>query len=597
MVLPATFQTKPTTKVRERRRELELQLAELKRERTTFESHWRDMSDFMSPRGARFLITDNNKGDRLQNQKIIDNSAGMGARTLSAGMMGGVTSPAREWFRLALSNPEFAQSQAVKEWLDDLTRRMSTMFLQSNVYKTLPKTYKGLAIFGTSSLFVEEDFEKVMRTHQLPIGAYWVSNNEAGIIDVFMREFRMTVRQIVEKFGRTRPGGPIDWSNISVAVRNHWETAKHKEAWVDVIHVVVPNPEFDPEKLGPEFKKYASVYWEKGTTNDMTLDGDKFLRESGYDHFPVLVVRWEVGAEDIYGTDCPGMTALGDVKQLQHGEKRGMQAVDKHVNPSLKAPMSLKTAKVSLLPGDVTYVDELEGRKGLTPIHTVEPRIDTLEKKQDQVRKRISRAFFEDLFLLLALSDRREMTAREVEEKHEEKLLILGPVLEQLNQDLLDPLIEIAFELMQRQGLIPPAPPEIQGQQIKVEYVSVMAQAQKLAGLAAVERFVGFVAQVAQYAPDVLDKIDTDQLVDTYADIVGVPAKLLHSSEEVQAIREARAQAQAQAEAAATAAQGAETAKNLSQADVGGQNALRQLIEAAQAGNLAPTTEETVPAA
>lgn len=201
-----------------------------------------------------------------------------------------------------------------------------------------------------------------------------------------------------------------------------------------------------------------------------------------------------------------------------------------------------------------------------------------LEQKQSEVRNRIRRTFFEDLFLMLASSDRRQITAREIDERHEEKLLALGPVLEQLNQDLLDPLIDIAFTIMQKQGMLPQAPPEIQGQEMKIEYISIMAQAQKMVGLASVDRFAGFAAQVASIDPRSLDKLNTDNLIDVYGDMTSVPSKLIRSDEEAQEIRDKRdqqAQAQAQAE---SAAQMASAAKDLSQAKTSDENVLSQVL-------------------
>lgn len=160
------------------------------------------------------------------------------------------------------------------------------------------------------------------------------------------------------------------------------------------------------------------------------------------------------------------MLALGDVKQLQIGERRTMEAVEKMIRPPMIGPSSLKNQSASILPGDITYLDIREGMQGFRPVHEIQFRIQEMEQKQDQVRGRIQRAFFEDLFLMLANSNRRQITAREIEERYEEKLLALGPVLEQLNQDLLDPLIDIIFDIHLKQNLLPEIPEELQGLEI-----------------------------------------------------------------------------------------------------------------------------------
>ena len=175
------------------------------------------------------------------------------------------------------------------------------------------------------------------------------------------------------------------------------------------------------------------------------MDPNKILRKSGFDIFPVVAPRWEITGEDVYGTMCPGMVAIGDVKMLQTLQKRKSQAIEKIINPPMIGPAALKSVKTSILPGDITYSDEREGRAGFRPIHEINFPVGDVSNDIREVQFMIRRAFYEDLFLMLATSDRRQITATEIDERKEEKLIALGPVLEQLNQDLLDPLIDITF--------------------------------------------------------------------------------------------------------------------------------------------------------
>lgn len=575
-----------------KRQQLELIRAQLEAERATFLSHWRELGEYILPRRPRFTISDVNKGDK-RNQKIIDSTASIAARTLRSGMMSGVTSPARPWFKLATPDPDLNENGPVKEWLHQTAQIMTTSFLRSNLYNTLPTVYGDLGVFGTAAMMIEEDMNNVMRFYSFPIGSYMIAKDYTGKVNTFVREFRMTIRQVVEQFG-VKKNGKWDWSNFSLAVRNLYDAGQY-EAWVDVCHMIIPNPEYDPDALESKYNmKFQSVYFERGATTTQGLDSwqmggvdqNVYLRESGYKYFPVLCPRWEVNGEDVYGTDCPGMTALPDIKQLQVGERRTAQAIEKIINPPLMGPSSLATQKVSILPGDITYLDVRDGMAGLRPVHQVDFRINEMEAKQAQVRDRIQRAFYEDLFLMLSTLDRRQITAREIEERHEEKLLALGPVLEQLNQDLLDPLIDHAFDIHMRQGMIPEPPEELQGMDLKVEYISIMAQAQKLVGLSGIERFAGFAGQMAAIDPSVLDKLNGDQLIDVYADITSVPPSIVRTDEEVEGMRASRARAQQQQQQMQMLQPAARAAKDLSQTDVESTSALTQLARAAQAGDL-----------
>ena len=570
----------------------EILRGQLDLERSSFISHWMDLGRFINPRRPRFFIDDVNKGDR-RNYDIIDSTATFASRTLASGMMSGVTSPARPWFRLAPPDLTLAENYNVKMWLHIVGQRMSSIMLKSNLYNVLPIIYGDMGTFGTACMYAEEDFDgDVVRFYPFAIGEYMISNNAKLKVDTFMREFKMTVRQMIEKFGEKDANGDVkNWEIFSQVVKNAWELGQ-RETWIDIVHVVKPNMEYDKRRIESKYKKYISQYYERGAAGNAqttsTPVDSVMLSEKGYDYFPVLAPRWEVNGEDAYGTNCPGMMCIGDVKQLQLGERRMMQAIEKGVNPPMTAPTAMKQSKTSILPGDVTYVDVRDNQQGFRPAHEVNINLQHLSMKQQEVQYRIKRAYFEDLFLMLAQSDRREITAREIDERHEEKLLALGPVLEQLNQDLLDPLIDIVFQIGMRQGLFPPPPEELQGQDLKIEYISIMAQAQKLVGIAGLERFAGFAQGVVTVNPEALDKIDLDQMLDVYADAVSIAPNIVRSDDQVAQIRQQRQQAAAMQQRMAQLQEGARAAKDFAAAstDSNSPNVLTRMIENANAGGM-----------
>ena len=171
------------------------QLAQLKNERTSFEPHWRDLSDFINPRGSRFLTSDVNRDDR-RNTKIVDPTGSMAQRILSSGMMSGITSPARPWFKLATPDPDMMDYGPVKVWLEVVQRRMNEVFNKSNLYQSLPVMYASLGTFGTAAMAVLEDDQDVIRTMPFPIGSYYLANSPRGSVDTSFRQFSMTVRRL-----------------------------------------------------------------------------------------------------------------------------------------------------------------------------------------------------------------------------------------------------------------------------------------------------------------------------------------------------------------------------------------------------------------
>lgn len=543
-----------------KRQKFNRRLGSLRTERQSFIEHWRDLSDFILPRQSRFVVTDRNRGDR-RNSKIVDNTATLAVRTLASGMMSGITSPARPWFQLRTSDPKLNEYTPVKMWLDLVKSRMQEVFLRSNLYTTLPLTYSDLGVFGTNAFMVLEDDEDVIRCYPFPVGSYMVGTSYRGNVDTCYREFQMTVGQLVKQFGL---------KNCTLSTQNLYEHG-NMDSWVDVIHVIEPNEDYDERKPESKYKRFKSCYFEVGAQND------DMLRESGYDDFPLMAPRWSVTGEDIYG-NSPAMDALGDIKALQLEQKRKAQAIDKLVNPPMTAPSSLRNQRASLLPGDVTYIDIAQGQQGFTPAYQINPRINELMMDIQENQGRIRRAFFEDLFLMIANDSRSNITAREIQERHEEKLLMLGPVLERLNDELLDPLIDRTFNIMLKFGMIPPPPKELQGMDMSVEYISVMAQAMKMVGISSIERTMQFAGQIAQANPTVLDKIDFDQAIDEYSAMLGAPPSLILDDDAVAAIREQRAQQQQQMQQMAMMQQSAQSAKTLSETEVTDDNALGQMI-------------------
>lgn len=585
MTAPAVGNWSPLT----RRGRLLARLADLRISRASFLSTWRDLADFIQPHRARFTVSDVNRGDR-RSQKIIDSTGTFAKRTLSSGMQTGITSAARHWFRLTTPDPDKAEMSDVKEWLHTVTERMFTVLNRSNFYRQTTPLYDDLGTFGTGAIGMFDDPHRVVRFETYPIGSYMISVGADLKVDTFAREYKMKVREIVKQFGLARGArnyDNINWENISDTVKRLWEKGQY-EQMIDVAYICQPNfgvgGTYDGISELSTNKKY------KATTFEVSGEGDKVLLEEGFSEFPFFGPRWGVTGEDDYATEYPGIIALGDIKALQHGERRGAQALDKIVNPPLTAPLSARRARVSLLPGDVTYNDPRDPRTGVRPIHEVKFSLQDLEYKQEQIRQRISRAFFADLFLMLsdnAALDNAEKTATEIAERKEEKLLALGPLLESLNGDFLDPMVDRLYNMMDRADLIPPAPEALSGEDLKVEYISIMAQAQKMVGLGALERTANFAVSLATATgdPGDMDKLDIDELIDAHAGMTGVPPQVIRTDEEVQQRRGDRAKQQQAQQQAAMAEQMSKSAKNLAQSDTGGQNALTDLLRAAGAGS------------
>ena len=530
----------------------------LKSERASWLAHWQEITTYLLPRNGRYFRQDRDKGWRRHNN-IYDNTGTLALKTLGSGMLSGATSPARQWFRLATADPELNSYQPVKLWLDDVTRRMQRVFQRSNTYRALHTMYEELGAFGTAASLVLPDFKNVIHQYPITCGEYCIATDFQGRVTTLYREFEVTVADLVKEFG---------YENCSITVRNMYDRGT-LDAWVPIIHAIEPRTDRDHKKRDSKNMPYGSWYFEVGG------EEGKFLRESGFQQFPALVPRWATSGGDIYG-NSPGMEALGDIKQLQHEQLRKAQAIDFQTKPPLQVPISMKNRDVETLPGGISFVDG--AGMGIKTAFEVNLNLQYLLNDIIDCRSRVRGAFYADMFLMLATQPNTRMTATEVAERHEEKLLMLGPVLERLHNELLDPLVDITFTRMLQAGIVPPAPEELQGMDLNVEFVSMLAQAQRAIGTNSVDRFVGNLGAIAQMKPDVLDKFDSDQWADIYADMLGVDPSLIIADKEVAMVRNARNQAMAAKEQVAAVEQASKATRNLAASPTDQQTALTDVM-------------------
>ena len=558
------------------RRLAEKRLSALKNERSSWDTNAKEISDFILPMRSRVMCDDTNRGDR-RNNKIINNRATMASRTMAAGMMSGITSPARPWFNLQPVARAIMEFGPVKSWFYECTQRMRDVFLRSNLYQVLPTCYQEMGTFGTGCMWVDEHPETVIRCEAFTWGEYFISNGADGKASAIYREFKWTVNQLVEKFGLDA---------LSPASKALYEN-NNGDQFISCAQRVELNMNANPDRAGSRNLPYSSLVWETGAPGDMVLE------DRGYHEFPVMAVRWEAMPGDAYGTG-PGRVCLGDVKALQLYERQAARMTETGANPPLQAPAELRGQPSSTIPGGVTYVPMVGGQNQMAPIY--QPNAAWLSPIQAKIQEhegRINEAFFVDLFLMVSQLD-TVRTATEIAARKEEKMLMLGPVLERINDELLDPLIDRTFNIMLRQSmpiwagiidgdpLLPPPPQELieANSEIQAEYVSILAQAQKSQNVLGLERFATLAGNLSGAFPEVLDKVNSDQLIEEYADAIGVVPTVVRGADEVAAIREQRAQQQQAQQAQQAMGAAIQGAKLLSETEVTPDNVLGQMLGA-----------------
>lgn len=548
----------------------------LKKEREPYMTQWLEISEHITPSRGRFLIGKNRNESRSRWNRIVDSSAVRAANILAAGLMSGMTDPSSQWFALTTGTPNLDEAQAVKVWLDQVQRIMEMAFTRTNTYQALHQGWRDVGTYGVMAMVIAEDDREVFHCYPLSVGEYAIGVDDRGVPDTLYRRFTMTAAQLVARFGR---------SKLSADVLRNFDAGQVDHEY-KLIHAIEPRFDRQYGKRDSRNMPWRSVIIQ--IDSDGTKDG--ILEESGFNEFPCVVGRWGASASDVYSEESPGMVALGDVRQLQHEQKQKGNSIDYIVNPPLIMPTAARDNEDDFEPGGRIYLDAPAQKDAVQSAWQVQMDINALRQDIAEVQQRINQAFSVDMFLMLSGQQMGKMTATEVAERHEEKLMMLGPVLSRLNNEVLKPLIERTFSILYRAGQLPPAPPELAGVELSIEYTSMLARSQRAIRANSLDQFLQRIGQVAQFDPNVLAKIDSFRIVDEYADYLSVAPSVVVPTEQAQQKIEAQQQAQQQAQQAEQMQQAADAVSKLGRvpadgSTVGGQ-AVQGMQELAQQGAL-----------
>ncbi len=546
----------------------------LKESRRDYEPYFEQLEQHFMPRRGLFTAEPASKAasDRggLLNGKILDSTPIRALRILKSGLHAGLTSPSRPWFRLQPQDPDLRERQGPKEYVAKAEFEMRRLAERSGLYNMLHTGYGDLGVYATECALIEDSGSYDLRGMQLTPGSYWLGMSDDRSIDTMHREFPMTVNQIVGKFVfKGQQYGEPDWGVVPARIKNMYD--KGDIAKVETMcHLIMPRTDRDPVKADGRNKPIASQYWVKN--DDRAADIQRLAGDLGYDENPISASRWEVTGCEVWGSHSPAMETLPDVKELMNKRRDYAESVRRMNRPTMNAHTDLYNSEFSLMTGAVNFM--ADPTKGLTPAFQINPDINGLRNDIEATQEAVWSGMYADLFMMISSLDRRQITATEIDERREEKLLGLGPVLERQHFEKHKPLVERLFRRVVSSGRLGPPPPELENEELEIDFISMLAQAQKAVATGSMERFAGYVGNLASVKPEVLDKFDEDQSVDEYANMVGVPPSTVRSDEEVDEIRRLRQEQIAAQQQAAMAVettkamqQGASAAKTLSEAD------------------------------
>lgn len=526
--------------------------AQLKQERTSWEPAWLEAQEYVAPqrgRGIRSSSSTEINSGRKDTSRRLSGVASRALGVLASGMQSGLTSKARQWFLLGHPDPELNRYQPVREWYGLVQEVLEGLFRRSNIYTAFLHTYNEMAAFGQGAVAMFSHPDKVLYCRPHTVGTYYLSCDARGEVDTFFYTEFLTAHHLVEEYGR---------ENLPDLILSAYDTGRYNDRF-EVVHGFLKYPERYDLRLR-ETHTVASVHFLASTYNE-----DRFLRQTGYQTWPVMTPRWDVIDQDAYGWS-PTRDVIDDVKMLMAMERDAMKGTAKAANPPWRIPPEMDRRGLDTRPGALNVVSAMS-EHAVAPLFTQMPNLQQLQYKIDAVKQDIKDGYYNSLFLALLSQDNPQMTAREVAERHEEKLLMLGPVLERIHLELLDPAIDRAFAIAWEAGLIPPPPGELEGEPTQVEYVSILSQAQKAVGVNRIEQSVSFLGSVSQVYPEARHLLNVERTVREYSNMIGAPAIIFRNSDEYSKAVQAEQQQQQMAQSAAVGESVSNSVRNLGSAD------------------------------
>ena len=489
-------------------------------QRQTWENHWQEILDYVMPRKAEVSFQ-RSKGEK-RTEVLFDSTAVTACTLLAASLQGTLTSPSLPWFSLKLRDQDLNQERDIQVWLENTASRMYDVFNESNFNTEVHELYLDLVSIGTGALFVEESRkgfnEEGVHFNALHIKEYFIAENINGKVDTLYRKYKLTARQAVQEFGEDNVGEKV------------LEAAKEKPDKIfNFIHAVEPTEDYE-RATGKSATKlpFHSCH--------VCMEDKMKVRVGGYNEFPYLVPRWSKATGEIFGRS-PSYNALPDIKTVNKAVEIGLKAWAKAIDPPLLVQDDGVIGRVRMTPGGITVV---RNDGAIKPLQ-IGSNWQITDMKENQLRTAIRQAYYSDQ---LQLQEGPQMTATEVQVRYELMQRLLGPTLGRFQSEFLNPLIERIFGIMLRNDALLERPEMLTEAEIDIEYVGPLARSQRMEEVTAIDRLYELVFGVAQADPSIMDLINHDVAMRARATLLGVPKTILRGQDEVDAIREQRAEQQ-----------------------------------------------------
>jgi len=514
-----------TQKALDRVEEYVQRLDQLKGLRSPYEAVWNDATQYILPNRGDFTAT-RAKG-RSRTDLIYDGTGPWANEQLAAGLAGFLTSPTQRWFKLKFMDADVDARRDSRKYLEDTENILYEQVFNSPSTNFAPQShelYMDIGAFGSSVMLIEDTPGSPINFQTFHLGNCYFAEDGSGHVNTVYRMITKTARELVAKYK-----DKLSSEQLESLMKKPYEPQ-------ECLHIVEPNDDYVPDSPININKRFISVM--------IYMDKEKaLLDESGFNDFPYVVPRWQKTAEEVYGRG-PGSTCMPDIKMVNEMMKTIIKAGQKITDPPLQVPddgfiLPIRTGPASLNFFRAGIADRIEefGNRGRVDIG-----LDLLRDRHEH----IMRTYHIDIMRMK--EEGPQMTATEVLQRQEEKMRNIAPMTGRMQSEYLGPMVTRVYNIAFRRNMLPELPGDLTGAQIKIEYSSPVARAQKATQLQNVTRLLEAFVPLINIKPEIADKFNGDGYFDWAHDLLDAPTAVSTSKDQVQMIREQRAKAQEDAQ-------------------------------------------------
>lgn len=522
----------------------------LKSERSNWETYWQSLHDYFYIEADNINVT-YYPGTELNVDSLYDSTTLESADVLASGFMNYLTPPTSKWYSLTPKNPKLRANKSVHTFLEDVADEVNYTLNRSNFYNQMFSNYKGSGIYGTSIMYEEEDLEEYARFSSLPVKGVCIVEDAKGRVIEYYVEFEYTALQAASRWGRDKLS-----RTMQEELDNNSGTYKK---WQFLLYIAKRHV-FEIDKSDKKNMPVEALWIDE---KEKTV-----IEEGGYNEFPIFCHRFDKRPFIQWGFS-PAMKALPFARMLNAIAKTNLRMMMKHTDPPIAIPDNAFLMPFNMNPRGYNIYNKTVMNNGANDIFAFgnygNPKVGM--EAVEYYTMKVKGIMHNDVFLAFD-NITKQMNNPEVMERINEKMSMLAPAVGRYISEMINPVIIRTIGILARRGKLPQPPDEfLMSPEYEIDCISQLAQAQRRSEYNSLVSGLTLVSQMAQFSPEVLDKVDPDKVVDEAWAITGAPDRVLRDDVEVQQLRDIRGKAAQAQQMLQMASQLGDVAKTGSEVD------------------------------